>query len=86
MTCGAWPPCHRVGTLVHVGGDFAHDASVREWGDLLLKRDRLLASSHASLLLHSSRPSDFRAPRWGVPVFSGGIRVRAAPSGDLTAG
>jgi hypothetical protein len=19
MTCGAWPPCHRVGTLVHVG-------------------------------------------------------------------
>jgi hypothetical protein len=20
MTCGAWPPCHKVGTLVHVGG------------------------------------------------------------------
>jgi hypothetical protein len=28
MTCGAWPPCHKVGTLVHVGGDFARDA----WG------------------------------------------------------
>jgi hypothetical protein len=27
MTCGAWPPCHKVGTLVHVGGDFARDAS-----------------------------------------------------------
>jgi hypothetical protein len=40
MTCGAWPPCLRVGTLVHVGGDFARDASGREWGDLPLKRDR----------------------------------------------
>jgi hypothetical protein len=40
MTCGAWPPCHKVGTLVHVGGDFAHDASGREWGDLPLKRGR----------------------------------------------
>jgi hypothetical protein len=40
MTCGAWPPCHTVGTLVHVGGDFARDASGREWGDLPLKRDR----------------------------------------------
>lgn len=20
MTCGAWPPCHRAVTLVHVGG------------------------------------------------------------------
>jgi hypothetical protein len=27
VTCGAWPPCHKVGTLVHVGGDFARDAS-----------------------------------------------------------
>jgi hypothetical protein len=26
MTCGAWPPCHKVGTLVHVGGDFTRDA------------------------------------------------------------
>jgi hypothetical protein len=40
MTCGAWPPCHKVGTLVHVGGDFARDASGREWGDLPLKRGR----------------------------------------------
>jgi hypothetical protein len=27
MTCGAWPPCHKVGTLVHDGGDFARDTS-----------------------------------------------------------
>jgi hypothetical protein len=38
------------------------------------------------LLSLSSRPSAFRASRWGAPVFSGGIRVRVAPSGDLTVG
>jgi hypothetical protein len=27
MTCGAWPPCHKVGSLVHVGGDFTCDPS-----------------------------------------------------------
>jgi hypothetical protein len=27
MTCGAWPPCHKVGSLVHAGGDFTRDAS-----------------------------------------------------------
>jgi hypothetical protein len=40
MTCGAWPSCHRVGTLEYVGGDFARDALGIEWGDLPLKRDR----------------------------------------------
>jgi hypothetical protein len=40
MTCGAWPPCHRLVTLVHVGGNFARDASGHERGDLPLKRDR----------------------------------------------
>jgi hypothetical protein len=35
-----WPPCHRVGALEYVGGDFAHDASGRKWRDLSLKRDR----------------------------------------------
>jgi hypothetical protein len=28
MTCGTQPPCCEVGTLEHVGGDFARDA----WG------------------------------------------------------
>jgi hypothetical protein len=27
MTCGAWPPCHKVGSLVYAGGDFTRDAS-----------------------------------------------------------
>jgi hypothetical protein len=27
MTCGAWPPCHKVGPLVYAGGDFTRDAS-----------------------------------------------------------
>jgi hypothetical protein len=40
LTRGAWPPRHRVGTLEYVGGDFARDASGREWGDLPIKRDR----------------------------------------------
>jgi hypothetical protein len=26
MTCGAWPPCHKVGSLVYAGGDFTSDA------------------------------------------------------------
>jgi hypothetical protein len=38
MTCGAGPPCHRVGTLVCIGGDFARDALGRERGNLPLKR------------------------------------------------
>jgi hypothetical protein len=86
MTCGAWPPCHRAVTLVHVEGNFVRDASGREWGDLPLKRIYLPDSSHALLLSHSSHPSAFRSSRWGAPVFSGGIHVRAAPFGDLTAG
>jgi hypothetical protein len=40
MTCGAWPPYHKVGSLVHAEGDFTRDASGREWGDLPLKRGR----------------------------------------------
>jgi hypothetical protein len=38
MTCGASPPYHRVGTPVRTGGDFARDASRREWGNPPLKR------------------------------------------------
>jgi hypothetical protein len=38
MTCGAWPPCHRMGTLVRIGGDLARDALGREPGNLPLKR------------------------------------------------
>jgi hypothetical protein len=38
MTCGVWPPCHKVGTLVHVGGDFAHDASGARVGRSAFKK------------------------------------------------
>jgi hypothetical protein len=38
LTCGAWPPCHRIGTLVRIGRDLARDASGRERGNLPLKR------------------------------------------------
>jgi hypothetical protein len=57
----------------------------REWGDLLLKGVDLPGSGHASLPLHPSHPSTFRASRWGAPVFSRGIRVRAVAFGDLIA-
>jgi hypothetical protein len=41
-TCEAWPPCHRMGTLAHVGGDLARDASGHERGNLPLKRSSSL--------------------------------------------
>jgi hypothetical protein len=86
MTCGAWPPCHKVGTLVHVGGDFARDASGARVGRSAFKKGvDLPGSSHASLHLHPPRPSTFWASRWGAPVFSRGIRVRDDSSCDLIA-
>jgi hypothetical protein len=38
MTCGAWPPCHKVRTLVHVRGDFARDASGARVGRSAFKK------------------------------------------------
>jgi hypothetical protein len=38
MTCEAWLPCHRMGTLVRIGGDLARDASGRERENLPLKK------------------------------------------------
>jgi hypothetical protein len=35
-------PCHRMGTLAHVGGDLARDASGHERGNLPLKRSSSL--------------------------------------------
>jgi hypothetical protein len=41
MTCGAWPPCRKVRSLVHVGGETSLvTLQGREWGDLPLKRGR----------------------------------------------
>jgi hypothetical protein len=63
VTCGAWPPCHKVGTLVHVGEDFARDASGARVGRSAFKKgsiSRVVAMSRSS--------SDHRAlPPSGPP-------------------
>jgi hypothetical protein len=38
MTCGAWPPCHKVRSLVHTGGDFTRDASGARVGGSAFKK------------------------------------------------
>jgi hypothetical protein len=69
MTCEAWPPCHRMGTLVRIGGDLARDASGHEWGNLPFKKrftPRVAAMSYffptrgALLSPSSSRPFAFK--------------------------
>jgi hypothetical protein len=87
MTCGAWPPCHKVGSLVYAGGDFTHDAlGARVGGSAFKKGVDPPCSRHASLLLRQPRPFAFRASRWGAPVFSGGIHVKVVSSDDFTVG
>jgi hypothetical protein len=64
MTCGAWPPCHKVGSLVHAGGDFTHDASGARVGDLPFKKGSISRavdmprSSCDHLALSPSGPPD----------------------------
>jgi hypothetical protein len=63
VTCGAWPPCHKVGTLMHVGGDFARDASGARVGRSAFKKGSI---SRVVAMPHSS--SDHRAlPPSGPP-------------------
>jgi hypothetical protein len=63
MTCGAWPPCHKVGTLVHVGEDFARDASRARVGRSAFKKGSI---SRAVDMPRSS--CDHRAlPPFGPP-------------------
>jgi hypothetical protein len=38
MICGAWPLCHKVGSLVHAGGDFTRDASGARVGGSAFKK------------------------------------------------
>jgi hypothetical protein len=42
MTRGAWPPCNRAGSSVHIEGDFTRDASRRKGETSPLKRGRPL--------------------------------------------
>jgi hypothetical protein len=64
MTCEAWSPCHRMGTLVRIGGGPARDASGRERGNLPFKRGSSSSSSHVLLLSYSRHPfaSELPAP------------------------
>jgi hypothetical protein len=38
MTYVAWPPCHKVRSMVHAGGDFTHDASGTRVGGSAFKK------------------------------------------------
>jgi hypothetical protein len=51
MTCGAWPPCHKVRSLVHAGGDFPRDASGARAGRSAFKKGSI---SQAVIMPRSS--------------------------------
>jgi hypothetical protein len=58
MTCGAWPPCHKVGTLVHVGGDIARDASGARVGRTAFKKGSIswVVAMPRSTCIHCALP------------------------------
>jgi hypothetical protein len=59
MTCGAWPPCHKLGTLVHVGGDSARDASRTRVGRSTFKNgsiSRVVAMPRSPCIHHALPP------------------------------
>jgi hypothetical protein len=64
MTCGAWPPCQKVGSLVHAGGDFTRDASGARVGGSAFKKGSISRavdmprSSHDHCALLPSGPPD----------------------------
>jgi hypothetical protein len=51
-------PCHRAGNLVHAGGDFACDASGREWGNLPFKKGSIsrAVAMPRSFCIHRAHP------------------------------
>jgi hypothetical protein len=59
MTCGAWLSCHKVGTLVHAGGDFARDASGARVGRSTFKKgsiSRVVAMPRSFCIYHALPP------------------------------
>jgi hypothetical protein len=60
MTCGAWPPCHKVGSLVYAGGDFTRDASGARVGGSAFKKGLIPQAVD-------------RGGRSGYPKFSGRV-------------
>jgi hypothetical protein len=85
-TCEAWPPCHRMGTLVRIGGDRARDASGHERGNLPLKRSSSVGavamprSSCSHCALPPSGPLD------GASRCSQGGSASGPPPSGLTVG
>jgi hypothetical protein len=60
MTCGAWPLCQKVGTLVYVGGDFARDASGARVGRSAFKKgsiSRVVAMPRSPCIHRALPPS-----------------------------
>jgi hypothetical protein len=60
MTRGAWPPCQKVGTLVHVGGDSARDASGARVGRSAFKKgsiSRVVAMPRSPCIHRALPPS-----------------------------
>jgi hypothetical protein len=60
MTCGAWPPCHKVRSLAHARGDFTCDASgVRAGGSAFKKGSitRAIVMPRSSCDHRTSSPS-----------------------------
>jgi hypothetical protein len=91
MTCGAWPPCHKVGSLVYVGGDFTRDASGARVGGSTFKKGLILwavdmprSSCDHRTLLPSGPPDGMRrcslegsASRSSLPATSPSESVRS---------
>jgi hypothetical protein len=60
MTCGAWPPCHKVGSLVYAGGDFTRDALGARVGGSAFKKGsipRVVGMPHSSCDHRALSPS-----------------------------
>jgi hypothetical protein len=60
MTCGAWPPCHKVRSLVHAGGDFTRDASGARVGGSAFKKGSIpwaVDMPHSSCVHRALSPS-----------------------------
>jgi hypothetical protein len=60
MTCGAWPPCHKVRSLAHARGDFTRDASGARAGGSAFKKgsiSRAVVMPRSSCDHHASSPS-----------------------------
>jgi hypothetical protein len=79
MTCGAWPLCHKVGSSVHVGGDFTRDASGARVGDLPLKRGR--SPGQQTCLAPPATIAPFRLP--GLQMGCAGVLWRDPRQGRL---